>query len=510
MWAPYFEPVLQDMVSDLSSHDLISGSWWGGYVYNRHRESSLWQSVLKGKNSIWYYTVAGGHGMVNLDLSPNYRFIEQMEAVSALTEGLGEYILHCRKYRDAVAVHYSPANIILGSFKEWNYMGRVHAQWFALLQDMGISPVYVTPEQIEQGILKKNDIKALILPQSICISGKEAEKIEKFAAEGGTVIADIYPGVRTIHGKPLQSGQLDAVFGVRHTGGDENAYGLVPVNWIVFEDNPFGKAGHLSIDGLWVNEKVSLAGGKRISGANGAPLAIVNDYKKGKTLLLNFDIDFYVTDAFACEEKIRDISNAKSLRNIVHPFIRAAGVKKQVTIKDENGFDPLTVQTAIFERDGIRLLGLLKSLQEVPGQSNKTIINLDGKYHVYDVMEKKYIGHVNSFSTKLVPGKAKFFSLMPYKTGKILLTPAKTMKIGADFSVKATMKGATKEHLLRVKILDGSGNVLPWSTSFSWSGGENSLIEGWIASNENPGQYKLKVQDVLTGNEAYIDFTLAP
>jgi transposase InsO family protein len=71
---------------------------------------------------------------------------------------------------------------------------------------LGLQPVYVTSARD----LRSRGFKALILPHAIALSPDDARAIREFAEAGGTVIADVQPGVFDAHSRRLPQPLLDA------------------------------------------------------------------------------------------------------------------------------------------------------------------------------------------------------------------------------------------------------------------------------------------------------------
>jgi hypothetical protein len=71
---------------------------------------------------------------------------------------------------------------------------------------LGLQPSYVA----SAGDLKERGLRTLILPHAIALSPDDARAIREFAAAGGTVIADVQPGVFDLHSRRLPQPLLDA------------------------------------------------------------------------------------------------------------------------------------------------------------------------------------------------------------------------------------------------------------------------------------------------------------
>jgi hypothetical protein len=130
---------------------------------------------------------------------------------------------------DRVAIHYSQPSIrawwMIESRedgKTWprrfssyeaahSRLARLRDGYLRVVEDLGLTPVFLSTEQIERGELSKGKWKALLLPGSIAMSKKECSEVEAFSKAGGVVIAS--PDLATMdeHGKRLAQGQLERV-----------------------------------------------------------------------------------------------------------------------------------------------------------------------------------------------------------------------------------------------------------------------------------------------------------
>ena len=87
---------------------------------------------------------------------------------------------------------------------------------------VGLEARVLTPELIEKGALRR-DIRVLILPRLLALSEREAAQIRRFAAGGGTVIADGIPGRFDQHGRRLAKPMLTGLFRTTPRGGKGGA-----------------------------------------------------------------------------------------------------------------------------------------------------------------------------------------------------------------------------------------------------------------------------------------------
>ena len=82
----------------------------------------------------------------------------------------------------------------------------------------GLQLNYTTDGQIRRGEFDPAPYRVMILAQYEVIGPAEEKMIREFVANGGTVLADVRPGLYGARGKRRTGGVLDDLFGVRHSG----------------------------------------------------------------------------------------------------------------------------------------------------------------------------------------------------------------------------------------------------------------------------------------------------
>jgi hypothetical protein len=201
-----------------------------------------------------------------------------------------------RRTGDGIAIHYSQASIrahwmfdsredgdkwlqrLSPYEREHSRLVMARESAVKVVEDLGLTPDFVSYEQIEKGELTSKGYKVLILTQSVALSAAECRNIEAFARAGGVVIADNMAATMDKHGRRLAGGQLDALFGIRQTSG-----------WKPVGDGPIGPsriggaAPLLAFDG-----NLELAGGRRGTIPD-APMVVRN----GSAFYLNLDMRAY-------------------------------------------------------------------------------------------------------------------------------------------------------------------------------------------------------------------------
>lgn len=79
------------------------------------------------------------------------------------------------------------------------------------LAQIGLQPRWLSSQTLEGGALQDDAIKVLMLPHAIALSAAEVTEIKRFAARGGTVLADTEPGVFDQHSRRRAASPLAGV-----------------------------------------------------------------------------------------------------------------------------------------------------------------------------------------------------------------------------------------------------------------------------------------------------------
>jgi len=122
---------------------------------------------------------------------------------------------------DKIAIHFSEASRIADSLVTVNENSSEYESFWPISQGPrgpGLQYQYVSYEQVETGELTKGGYAVFIMPHSWAISREEAREIRSFVQNGGTVIADVVPGILDGHGAIQARGMLADLFPVPPAG----------------------------------------------------------------------------------------------------------------------------------------------------------------------------------------------------------------------------------------------------------------------------------------------------
>ena len=178
-------------------------------------EGSLWRSLLQGGRGL---IVWDENAIVEPDGTPKPAGVELAREIADLRP-IAPAILASHPSYDPVAVLASQSSFRttwlldrLPGGSAWaernaarenedNNWRAARRETLQRLFGLGIVPHLLTSPMLEAGALNLSGIRVLILPHAIALSDVEVAAIKKFAAAGGTVLADTEPGLFDGHSR---------------------------------------------------------------------------------------------------------------------------------------------------------------------------------------------------------------------------------------------------------------------------------------------------------------------
>ena len=186
----------------------------------------------------WREFLRGVRGMILWD--PNDRFVNPDGSLgpdgriaapflAEMQKGPAALILASRRARAPIAVLYSPESYRLQWLFDHRAMGASWARLgsedenadnavrearrrvLGLLDRLGLSPHFVSENEIAEGQLKQAHDKIVILPQTLALSAKATRAIRAFIRSGGILVTDGQTGLFDGHGHRLARPRLSAL-----------------------------------------------------------------------------------------------------------------------------------------------------------------------------------------------------------------------------------------------------------------------------------------------------------
>ena len=508
---------------------LLGTGWLGSYdEYKRYRHWPsrafnryiCWRHLFRGANSfwVWYACLSDpgvGHGSVT---APDFSFLDcfapNPPEVAEIKEGIGKLLMQAERESDSIAILYSPSSIhvatVCGTSKVQQDVLR---SLVPLLEDTGRQFRIVSYRQVADGILATDAFRFLLLPYAQALSRQEAGRIREFVEGGGTLVADLRPGVCDEHGAPYEAGVLDDVFGVNQ---DTSPRGLD-------EGQVSAEIAGLpaGIPPLRHDSTLTAAGGRVLGRAGEAPAFVVNTFGQGRAILWNASFGAYQRNAGVLSIEVEDLGDhATVLRTTFDILLREAGIGRKLDVSPETP----GLRTYRYRCGDLRYLGLLQHPCRARAQwqaaGRELVADSDGLQapgivpvrlgmredcHVYSVRSRKYLGQVDTVGVSLAPGRAQLFSLLPYAVNALNLAAPEAvprgepLRFSAELAVSAAAPG---HHVFRVSLVSPQEGRTPWYARNLEAPGGRLRGEFRLALNDEPGRWTLRVRDVATGVEA--------
>lgn len=184
----------------------------------------IWRDLLAGSRGLILWD--SDNSIVRPDATLGERGQAYAETFAEIRGGLGRLLLDSEPHADPVAILYSPASFRTQWMLEHKSKGDAwmrrdaeaeigpnaarDAMWAyeKAVTHLGLQPSFLSPDML--GELRQRGIRVLILPHVIALSPDDARLIRRYAANGGTVIADVQPGVFDAHSRRLAKPLLEA------------------------------------------------------------------------------------------------------------------------------------------------------------------------------------------------------------------------------------------------------------------------------------------------------------
>lgn len=538
---PYFVPVQLDVLRDFADPGTLTGTTYGGYtgVFRAERKGDwhrwlAWYALLRyeiGSVHIWRGSATQQGELVGTTVAPDLSWFDFMDeslaALHEIADGIGKLILAMDRPDDGIAVLYSQPSMLMANLsrefpQRWDSLAAVGM----IFPESNFQYRYITPEQLAGGVLEEDGFRLLYLPYCQGLSHKEVERVRAFVNSGGSVIGDLRPAVGDEHGKLHGKGVLDDVFGIKQNTNTMEAEATVDS---VLLKEPVGELEG-KMPQITTDRTLRLAGAKALATVAEAPAIVVNDYGKGKAVLLNFALSDYVLEKLMLggHSAIRfaDDETATKTAALLQGLLATCGLTPEVAL------DPHVPGCHLyrFAAGDARVLGLLweippylpgigalpmKDLDEISATWSRDVtLRLDKALHVYDVLERKYLGRVQEIPRTVKPGVPQVFAALPYRVEAVsLVLETNTLAQGEKLNLSAAIKTSGADaglHILRVELTDPDGQPVKHYTQKlrADAGGCSGSIQ--LGLNEKAGDWKITARDIATSVSARTAVTVTP
>jgi hypothetical protein len=491
-----------DIILAAAPRALIRANWMGYSKTADALTDAAWRMVMRNMDSVWYWMWTGigswrGYVTPTLDFYP--ATAELTAEMTPVRRGLGDLLLQAQPVHSGIAVFYSlPSALAHGLDGSAGYVGAeaTHQAWLRLTSELGLDARYLTQAMLRQGALRPSEFRLLLLPLTQAVAADEAELIRAFVEAGGTVIADVRPGVFDGHCKPTTPGSLEALFGIRRSGR-----GAPLIKPLDLKLQFGGKELLLQTPASRLDPGIEVAGAQALGQVDGTPVMLINTVGRGRAILLNFQV---LSDK-------ADEAQYAAARRFVRSLYALAQVTAPVTAAAPDGEALPLTETRVWRTGDALVFGLWRQMQcdwfsptagTLAGAPQPARITLPTPRYVYDLRQGKYLGHTAEIETSLRWGRANFFLAVPERLGAVevqLSSPQPSP--GALLQAQVTLAGAGQggaRQAVYAEVIDPDGNPAAW-------GGRTLILENGhgrmsvpVAYNAEPGRWRLRVTELFS------------
>ena len=486
-WGPYPD-VANEIIRSVARPGFLRGNWMG-YTKDPNRLlRRYWEMVTNNMNMVMWWkwdNVGNWHGLLKPDLGLYPEIKALINDTQVVRDGLGTLLRHCEIQDDRVAMLYAFASTYMAHLDgnptygdnsgKKSFFAKEQNAWNAQIHRAGLQAAYVTDRMLRLGEFYGPRYKALILPLALTIGQKEADVIRAFVHNGGTLIADVRPGIYTGHGRPRDGGILDDVFGIRRTGrSDAIAAPLEVAGMLAGRTLAMTSANDVTAD-----PAVQVATGRAMGHAGNVPICIVNGFGAGRAVLLNFPL----------------LGLGAAADGLIKNLLATAGVHRKIRVDRP-------VEVTRWRNGKIEIVALLG------GQDAEARLTLTGPRHVYDLRQRRALGQVQSFTTKLHANRASFFALLPEATGGARLVLPETVARGTLVKARLSVPDAAGKHAVRLGATMPDGLPAPWLNRLVIVDRNATNLDLPWAHNDRPGLWTLEAIDLYTNQASTVRVTV--
>ncbi|MAE65030.1 MAG: hypothetical protein CMJ18_12235 [Phycisphaeraceae bacterium] len=541
-WVVYSIPA-GEVIRSIAPKDYMLGHFVGYSDSNPYYPlSDFWLSFLRGGNCIAWWRI-DNFLAPHFGLSDSAR--ELVRTGRVVFDGFGRLLnVESQMQHDGIVMLHSYASSQMashvapgptyGTYTGWvtnseteldkrgpeheidwalNPRGKGHMTWHRAIRSVGLQFEYVTDRMLRLGEFRPDAYRVMILSQCEAIGPREAEAIRRFAHGGGTVIADIRPGLYDGHGGTRSGGALDDLFGVRHTDN----VAAVEADGAV-DGTIGGRPLDVRLPSLHVNPAVELTTAEALGRAGTTPIVMVNRTGAGRAVLLNFTLNTF--------PNLSRPEAPESAAKMITALFAQANVQWPLRLLTPDGARGRNVEAVRWKAgDGIEVVAVYGPLDDGRHQWRpregmlervrardvpRTIrLRLPDDRHVTVVGSTEPLGRTRDIPLQLHPWRPKFVVLSEQALKAPTLTPSKTVaRRGESLQWRVSVPETNGLHALRLRVTTPDGEAAKWFDRSLIVGPRGAEFDLPVASNEQAGTWKVETTDLYTGKAAMGQFTL--
>lgn len=183
------------------------------FGYTRSSPYRTWRALFCGMRGMFGFS---WYTLCNPDGTPAPQLEIVQRPIGIIKSGLGLHWINNVQEPAGAALLFSQRSI-RGAFIEKRHRSRNTSfdKYNRLLRNCGYNFNYITSEQLEAGILIKDNYKQLILMDANAMSDAEVAAVKAFAARGGKVFAEGVPARRYANCRLRPAPALESIFKIK-------------------------------------------------------------------------------------------------------------------------------------------------------------------------------------------------------------------------------------------------------------------------------------------------------
>lgn len=475
------------------------GTYGGKPANLAPRRNEIWDCLFSGCTGYMFWCLWQGRGQTYDLKFQDAHALYQLETTEELSRGIGDLVVGCPPLRAPVAMLESEASGLCDDLeRKQEPITNKWASWSGFLsacEDLELYPWAITSPELEQGWLKRHDIRVLLLPGNNAMSDREVSAVREFVEDGGTVVADVLPARRYPNGNPREE-TLASLFGVEFTPSAPDQKNRM--RGALTATLP-GEIGPRSFGESLADPRIKTAGATAAGQINDVPVLLSATAGKGRAYLLNCAFSAYATYRAEGGEVWAP------WYDLMAGIMKTAGVEIPFPFTSQGKKTP-GFQLVNFPNGSGYLLGVADlGAGDFTGVRRPVEITLPRALNAYDVRAGKFLGRSDSLKVDLPRAGYRVYALMPYAVKSVEVRADRpTLLGGGKVRVSADLvldpAGKRDRHVLRVEVFTPKGGEFyPFRQNLETPVQGPLTIPLTFASNDPPGRWRVVVTDVNSG-----------
>lgn len=369
-----------------------------------------------------------------------------------------------------------------------------------LLASMGVGWSAASPADIETGALERNRAEVLILPMCAALSDTACEAIRRWVAAGGRLIADLFPGTFTAHGR-LRGAGIDGTGGLQSSNNPLDAvFGVTPGARPPISNVDVLVGGGAQFQVRCLDTALVAAPSARPGGTSlgGAPLWFTNSYHQGRAAYLGCSL-------FADYLSGRRADRLR-MEEAFAVLLQSLDVAPRAWVVDAAGGRVELCQFRARSFGTTELVVLLRDYRDVAPEIDGEL-RFGAEAHTYDLDNGVYIGYGDRLKLRISSYTFRAFARLPYQVQDIDVRVAGRPRLRDSLTIVAALTvadGQPGSHRLRLDVLASDGRPLRYLSRevLAECGSATFIVPS--AFNDPPGRWTIVVTDVTTGTQGRV------